>query len=305
MRVFDAAVQKAYGGKRKISWFEVFAGEESVQEIQQLAARRHRRGVQGISRRHQRPAHHARRRRHPLAQRRAAPDARPLRLPAPRAMVHRRAVARETPGEGGHGHLPRKHRGHLRGHRIRRRGQGRFWTSSRRISEGLQKNPFLPAAEDFKKIRFGETPEVSRHRHQAGQLYRHAAPVPRRHPIRHHEQAQERHDCPQGQHHEVHRRRLSATGATRLAKEFFGAVEIDGGPWCKIPEGKPGAGIVIKDAIADITLPAGAHAPDGFRRHRHAELERRLLERRARRAGRRHRHRARRQHQLHHRPRHF
>ena len=27
VRVFDAAVQKAYGGKRGISWFEVFAGE--------------------------------------------------------------------------------------------------------------------------------------------------------------------------------------------------------------------------------------------------------------------------------------
>src|SRR4029078_5260557 len=27
VRVLDAAVQKAYGGKRKISWFEVFAGE--------------------------------------------------------------------------------------------------------------------------------------------------------------------------------------------------------------------------------------------------------------------------------------
>src|SRR5437016_9375486 len=26
-RVFDAAIQKAYGGKRKIAWFEVFAGE--------------------------------------------------------------------------------------------------------------------------------------------------------------------------------------------------------------------------------------------------------------------------------------
>ena len=26
-RVFDAAVQKAYGGKRKAAWFEVFAGE--------------------------------------------------------------------------------------------------------------------------------------------------------------------------------------------------------------------------------------------------------------------------------------
>jgi isocitrate dehydrogenase len=26
-RVFDAAVAKAYGGKRKIAWFEVYAGE--------------------------------------------------------------------------------------------------------------------------------------------------------------------------------------------------------------------------------------------------------------------------------------
>ena len=75
VRVFDAAVQKAYGGKRKVSWFEVFAGEDGLQKIQQLAARRHRRGLQGISRRHQRPADHAGRRRHPLAQCRLAPDA--------------------------------------------------------------------------------------------------------------------------------------------------------------------------------------------------------------------------------------
>ena len=27
VRVFDAAVQRAYGGKRKVAWFEVFAGE--------------------------------------------------------------------------------------------------------------------------------------------------------------------------------------------------------------------------------------------------------------------------------------
>src|SRR6058998_1465969 len=33
VRVFDAAVQKAYGGKRKISWFEVFAGEESFKRF--------------------------------------------------------------------------------------------------------------------------------------------------------------------------------------------------------------------------------------------------------------------------------
>ncbi|MDB6029716.1 MAG: isocitrate dehydrogenase [Verrucomicrobiales bacterium] len=32
-RVFDAAVEKAYGGKRKVSWFEVFAGETAFQKF--------------------------------------------------------------------------------------------------------------------------------------------------------------------------------------------------------------------------------------------------------------------------------
>jgi isocitrate dehydrogenase len=50
----------------------------------------------------------------------------------------------------------------------------------------------------------------------------------------------------------------------QVAKEFFGAVEIDGGPWCRIPEGRPGAGIVIKDAIADITLQQILTRPDEF-----------------------------------------
>src|SRR3954468_23137190 len=50
----------------------------------------------------------------------------------------------------------------------------------------------------------------------------------------------------------------------QVAKQFFGAVEIDGGPWCRIPEGKPGAGIVIKDAIADITLQQVLTRPEEF-----------------------------------------
>jgi len=33
VRVFDAAVQKAYGGKRKIAWMEVFAGEKSFTQF--------------------------------------------------------------------------------------------------------------------------------------------------------------------------------------------------------------------------------------------------------------------------------
>ena len=50
----------------------------------------------------------------------------------------------------------------------------------------------------------------------------------------------------------------------QVAKAFYGAVEIDGGPWCRIPDGKPGAGIVIKDAIADITLQQVLTRPDEF-----------------------------------------
>jgi isocitrate dehydrogenase len=50
----------------------------------------------------------------------------------------------------------------------------------------------------------------------------------------------------------------------KIARDYFGAVEIDGGPWCRIPEGKPGAGLVIKDAIADITLQQVLTRPDEF-----------------------------------------
>ncbi len=50
----------------------------------------------------------------------------------------------------------------------------------------------------------------------------------------------------------------------QVAKEVFGAVEIDGGPWCRIPDGKPGAGIVIKDSIADITLQQVLTRPEEF-----------------------------------------
>lgn len=44
-----------------------------------------------------------------------------------------------------------------------------------------------------------------------------------------------------------------------LAKREYRATEIDGGPWCKTPEG-----IVIKDAIADITLQQVLTRPDEF-----------------------------------------
>jgi isocitrate dehydrogenase len=50
----------------------------------------------------------------------------------------------------------------------------------------------------------------------------------------------------------------------KVAKQFYGAVEIDGGPWCRIPEGRGGAGLIIKDAIADITLQQVLTRPEDF-----------------------------------------
>jgi len=44
-----------------------------------------------------------------------------------------------------------------------------------------------------------------------------------------------------------------------LAQREFGATPIDGGPWCKLPQG-----IVIKDAIADITLQQIITRPTDF-----------------------------------------
>ncbi len=49
-----------------------------------------------------------------------------------------------------------------------------------------------------------------------------------------------------------------------VAKKEFGAVEIEGGPWCQIPEGLPGAGLVIKDSIADIALQQVLTRPTDF-----------------------------------------
>jgi len=44
-----------------------------------------------------------------------------------------------------------------------------------------------------------------------------------------------------------------------MAKREFGAVEMDGGPWCKLPQG-----ILVKDAIADITLQQVLTRPEDF-----------------------------------------
>ena len=138
--------------------------------------------------------------------------------------------------------------------------------------------------KEFKKIRFGTESAVA-HLAGAARGDRRAEARARRRGRRRPEADQPpRHRAPGAQRHRLRRsqnKRKSVTlvhkgnimkfteGAFRdwgyqVAKEFFGAVEIDGGPWCKIPAGKPGAGIVIKDAIADITLQQVLTRPDEF-----------------------------------------
>ena len=43
VRVFDAAVAKAFGGTRRLVWFEVPAGEKANKDTRRVAAERHAR----------------------------------------------------------------------------------------------------------------------------------------------------------------------------------------------------------------------------------------------------------------------
>ena len=69
--------------------------------------------------------------------------------------------------------------------------------------------------------------------------------------------------------------------------------------------GNPGDKLLVKDTIADITLQQVLTRPDGLRRHRHHQPQRRLPLRCPGRPGRRHRDRPGGEHQLRHRPRHL
>ena len=158
--VLDAAAAK-HG--RKVAWKEVLAGEKAFNETGDWLPAGHRRHLPGVPDRHQGPAHHADRRRVPQPQRGAAPDPRPLRVPAPGALVHGRAVAGEAPRAGRHGDLPGEHRGHLR----RPRGRGRH----RRGEEA--------ARAAARRLRL-EHPRGLRHRHQARVRDRLEAPDPGR-----------------------------------------------------------------------------------------------------------------------------
>ncbi|HEX7619136.1 MAG TPA: NADP-dependent isocitrate dehydrogenase, partial [Verrucomicrobiae bacterium] len=271
VRVFDSAVQKAYGGKRKISWFEVFAGETAKNKFDNWlpddtveAFKDYLVGIKG-----------------PLTTP-VGGGIRSLNV-ALRQMLDLYVCLRPVQWFTGVP-SPVKHPEKV--------DMVIFRENTEDIYAGIEYAGGTPEAQkvldfiakefpkDFKKIRFGTKPAAEDFWKAVG-----AANFPS--------------DVKVG----VGIKAISYSGTVRLmhsaiayaikfkrksvtivhkgnimkfteggfrdwgydtAKKFFGAVEIDGGPWCKIPEGKPGAGIVIKDAIADITLQQVLTRPTDF-----------------------------------------
>jgi isocitrate dehydrogenase len=274
VRVLDAAVQKAYGGKRKIAWMEVYAGEKSFKQFNNWlpdetveAFRHYLVGIKG-----------------------------PLTTPVGGGIRSLNVALRQLldlfvclrPVRWYKGvPSPVKHPEKV--------DMVIFRENTEDIYAGIEYAAGTPEAQkildffakefpkEFKKIRFGSTEAA-----KAWQAQLEAIGAPKRDvgvqvglglkPIS--ELGTERlvHSAIS---YAIASKRKSVTlvhkgnimkfteGAFRdwgydIAKKFFGAEEMDGGPWCRIPAGKPGAGIVIKDAIADITLQQVLTRPDEF-----------------------------------------
>ena len=274
VRVLDAAVQKAYGGKRKIAWMEVYAGEKSFRQFNDWlpddtvdAFRHYLVGIKG-----------------------------PLTTPVGGGIRSLNVALRQLldlficlrPVRWYHGvPSPVRHPEKV--------DMVIFRENTEDIYAGIEYAPGTPEAQkvldffakefpkDFKKIRFGSADAV-----RAWQAQLESIGAPKRdlgvnvgiglkaiselgterlvHSAISYAIANKRKSVTL-----VHKGNIMkfTEGAFRdwgydIAHKFFGAEAIDGGPWCRIPDGKPGAGIVIKDAIADITLQQVLTRPDDF-----------------------------------------
>ena len=255
VRVFDAAVEKAYGGKRKIAWFEVFAGETSKNKFDNWlpddtvdAFREYLVGIKG-----------------PLTTP-VGGGIRSLNV-ALRQMLDLYVCLRPVQWFTGVP-SPVKHPEKVNMVIFRENTEDIYAgidyqagsVEAKKILEFIQKE--LPAA--FKKIRFGAE--------AADTVGIGIKPVSKPGTERLVRSAIEYAIANKSKSVTiVHKGNIMkfTEGAFRdwgyeLAKREFGAVEIDGGPWCKIADGKPGTGIVIKDAIADITLQQVLTRPTDF-----------------------------------------
>ncbi len=249
-RVFDAAVQKSYGGKRRIAWFEVFAGEAAKNKFDDWlpddtieAFKEYLVGIKG-----------------PLTTP-VGGGIRSLNV-ALRQMLDLYVCLRPVQYfDGVPSPVKRPEKVDMV---IFRENTEDIYAGidyqagspeARKVLDMLERD--LPAA--FKKIRFGVEA-----RDQVGIGIK---PVSRPGTERlaraalQYAVAQKRRSVTW-----VHKGNIMkfTEGAFRdwayeLAKREFGAVEVDGGPWCRLPQG-----ILLKDAIADITLQQVLTRPEDF-----------------------------------------
>src|SRR2546429_666564 len=250
VRVFDAAFEKAYGGQKKIAWFEVFAGQAAKDKFDTWlpddtidAFKEFLVGIKG-----------------PLTTP-VGGGIRSLNV-ALRQMLDLYVCLRPVQYFQGVP-SPVKHPEKVNMVIFRENTEDIYagidyqagTPEAKKILDFIQRE--LPAA--FKKIRFGnEAPD---------QIGLGIKPVSRPGTERLTRAALE---------YAVREKRKSVTfvhkgnimkyteGAFRdwgydVAKREFGAVEIDGGPWCKTPQG-----VTVKDAIADITLQQVLTRPEDF-----------------------------------------
>jgi len=254
-RVFDAAVQKAYGGARKIAWFEVFAGETAKTRFDNWlpddtidAFKEYLVGIKG-----------------------------PLTTPVGGGIRSLNVALRQLldlyvclrPVQYFTGvPSPVKHP-ELVDMVIFRENTEDIYAGidfESGSEQALQTLDFLSKTfpKEFKKIRFGNEA-----RELVGIGIKPVSKPGTERLVR----AAIRYAIEQGRKSVtfVHKGNIMkyTEGAFRdwgyqLAKNEFGAVEVDGGPWCTIPQGKPGAGLLIKDAIADITLQQVLTRPKDF-----------------------------------------
>ena len=218
VRVFDAAVAKAYGGKRKISWMEVFAGEKAFKQFNTWlpdetveAFREFLVGIKG-----------------PLTTP-IGGGIRSLNV-ALRQMLDLYVCLRPVRWFKGVP-SPVKHPGKV--------DMVIFRENTEDIYAGIEFEMGTDAAKKFLAL-FQETfpegvqqdplPGNERHRHQAGLAGRHGTAGALGHAVRRRQSPQERDAGAQGQHHEVHRRRLPQLGLcpgrarVREQRLYLGAV---------------------------------------------------------------------------------
>src|ERR1700761_965670 len=249
-RVFDAAVEKTFGGKKKIAWMEVYAGEKSFKQFNNWlpedtvpAFQHYLVGIKG-----------------PLTTP-VGGGIRSLNV-ALRQMLDLYVCLRPVQYFKGVP-SPVKHPEKVDMVIFRENTEDiyagiDFQAGGEAATKTLE---FLKAAfpEEYKKIRFGEeSPEL------VGVGIKPVSKTGTQRLVR----AAIQYAIDQGKKSVtiVHKGNIMkfTEGAFRdwayeLAKTEFGGVEIDGGPWCKLPNG-----IIIKDAIADITLQQVLTRPTDF-----------------------------------------